>query len=262
MKRTTILICASFTIGALIAVGISAYHAGSKVHQASMTAYSLPHDPYARIDDAFDRRLPANVVYNPPERMSLGATEQISLRLGIDQRIEDLVATFPRTSTLETGVALVTPRVSATLSGIGFEIHSHSPDAQALTRREPSTWTWSIKANQPGRQYLHLALSPTVDIDGTATSLSPAIFERAIIVDVSPWRSIAHVTLGNPIISSVIAGLLVLILAGVFRIILRKRKRQTTAMAPTKPGARLADSSIPRPGEPEVEEPTEQLPRP
>lgn len=179
---------------------------------------------YALVDQAYDHRIPATIVYNPPERMPLGVTETLSLAVGIDKSIDDLIKAINHTGPVESGIAMVTPRVTATLSGSGFDIYPHSPESQAITQREPSTWKWSIKPNQPGPQHLHLALSGTVEIDGNSTNLSPELFERVIIIDVSTWQAIKRLSLGNQIIAAVIAGLFTAIILGIFRVILKWRR--------------------------------------
>jgi hypothetical protein len=103
---------------------------------------------------------PGRLLSNPPDRMRLGQTERVEVRL---PRVLDLGAKLleqlggygePRLEEIETA-----SRMAVTLTGDGFDITRHSQKEQAVSQDGVTAWEFDIRAVKRGQQRLFLSVS-------------------------------------------------------------------------------------------------------
>jgi hypothetical protein len=137
------------------AVGAAAKTVGATVHTESAGARALgaPETPAAQSAAAQVRA--AKLAHNAPSAMTLNMP--VSLRLAVDPsggNPEDALAGLP--GGVRTGQAELTPQVTASLYGSGFDIRALKPARQVLAKDAVSTWEWEVTPREAGAHTLYL----------------------------------------------------------------------------------------------------------
>ncbi|HYG11587.1 MAG TPA: hypothetical protein VD835_16690, partial [Pyrinomonadaceae bacterium] len=142
--------------------------------------------------DAYLDSLPlGEVAFNTPEKMRLGQTVNVELKLGgahLVGQLEELIKEEGRVETHRVKVASV---MEARLVGTGFEIATATPPEQVVSESKPTEWEWQVKATREGTQRLHLTLNAVVFVDGKERRRKTETFKKDILVEVTPGSRIA-----------------------------------------------------------------------
>ena len=142
-------------------------------------------DPYAAIDKILEKMANANIAFNAPQSMSLEGTANIQLKLSLNTDINKLKRLIEAEGIKEGFSVKVAERMEARLSGQGFAITAITPEVQAISRNEITTWSWEVKPMSKGKQYLHMTLSALIGIDGNSTPRSIRTFSKVVNVEVT-----------------------------------------------------------------------------
>jgi len=149
-------------------------------------------EPLPTYDDVVRRALadlvePGRLLFNPPDRMQLGKTARVEVRLTrtllLDaELVKGLVGLGePHAEDIPTA-----PSMAVTLQGEGFKVTSYSDEEQLVTQDQITTWEFDIKALKPGRQRLVLSVSLRIPITGQpAEHKSIPVREATIEVQIS-----------------------------------------------------------------------------
>jgi hypothetical protein len=98
------------------------------------------------------------ILYNPPTRVRLGVPERVHVRIGGPAVPESkLRAGFARSEAARQDSLRISPLMTVTLTGVGFEIVPATPAEQFLLPDEPTEWSWTVKGTEPGRNILNLS---------------------------------------------------------------------------------------------------------
>lgn len=142
-------------------------------------------DPYAAIDEIIARMPIGNIAFNAPETMSIEDTATIQLKLGLNTEISDLKKLIISEGTKEAFTIKVAERMEARLTGQNFAITAITPEVQAISRNEITSWSWEVKPKAKGKQNLHLTLTALVDVNGNSTPRTFRTFSESVNVKVT-----------------------------------------------------------------------------
>ena len=145
---------------------------------------------------------PGRLMFNPPDRMQLGQTERVEVRLTrtreLDARLlENLHGPGkPRVEDIDTTEWMT---VTLTSEDDGLEIKSYSDKEQIVTQDETTTWEFAILACKRGQQRLVMSVSLRIPVPGQQEPKSKSIpvREETINVQVGAPALAAHFISGN-----------------------------------------------------------------
>jgi hypothetical protein len=119
------------------------------------------------------------------------------LRLDLHQSPADLAKSITAPGTVESDTIKVSNRMTAHLSGPDFDITANTPETQAVSGIEPTTWNWTIKPKSPGQHSLYLDLDADFILDGALTPRTITTFGRTINVTVRTGQQFTDFAKGN-----------------------------------------------------------------
>lgn len=137
----------------------------------------------------------APAAFNVPRAMQLEDTAEVKLILGPGHDLKELIATLNQGA--EGANVRITDRMEAHLSGSGFQITPVTPELQAVSQSDITSWQWDVKATEPGHRPLHLTLNAILNVSGAPTSRAMKTFDRTIDVNVTFGRRLADFGRGN-----------------------------------------------------------------
>jgi hypothetical protein len=152
---------------------------------APRTKASAPVDPYAAIDSILERMSNGNIAFNAPQLMSIEDTATIQLKLGLNTEISDLKRLIESEGAKEGFIIKVAERMEARLTGQNFAITAITPEVQAISRNEITSWSWEVKPKAKGKQYLHLTLTALIGTNGNSTPRTLRTFSKSVNVKVT-----------------------------------------------------------------------------
>ena len=179
--------------------------------ERAVTIAAMP-APRAPVEEAVDsvvsRLKEVPIAYETPEKARMG--QVFNVTLAIDRTGDDTASdSLPGRETVVEATARVSERVSAKLSGSGFEIEALSPDPQTLSPLETNTWRWEVKAVDAGS--LDLNMEVYALLEGEALPIRT--YRNTVTVEVSNIQRVIQIaSSANPLfvllggIGSLLAG--------------------------------------------------------
>jgi hypothetical protein len=147
------------------------------------------------VDDLLSKMSSAPVAFNVPRAMQLEDTAEVKLILGPGHDLKDLIATLNKGA--EGADIKITDRMEAHLTGTGFQITPATPELQAVSQSDITSWQWDVKATESGHHQLHLTLNAILNVSSAPTSRAMRTFDRTIDVNVTFGRRLADFGRGN-----------------------------------------------------------------
>jgi hypothetical protein len=130
-------------------------------------------DPRARVHDDLVRSAlaelvqPGRLLFNPPDRMRLGETERVEVRLTRALEMDaELLKELRGHGEPQLEEVLTAPLMAVTLTGDGFDITGHSDEEQAVSPDGITTWEFDIRAAKRGQQRLFMSVSLRFPVPG------------------------------------------------------------------------------------------------
>jgi hypothetical protein len=165
------------------------------------TGVATLRDRFEDVDAALARLVAGRVAFNSPERMSFEDSRTISLLaspdMDADTLSQDLRQRLGGNDPIQVEQLQVAPLMEAQLEGSAFSISALTPARQPVSRSSPTEWRWDVKANQTGRQTLHLTINAIVTIDGERFARSLRVLNRDIVVEITPLQQAGRFITGN-----------------------------------------------------------------
>jgi hypothetical protein len=125
-------------------------------------------------------------VYNPPERMRVGESERIELRITRNIRV-DLEKELKGTGSPITGRVITGILMKARLTGREFNVESLSEENQVISPEGLTQWEWEVTPQESGTHTLFLSVAVIILSDdfGRQTKSLP-VLEHQVSVRVPP----------------------------------------------------------------------------
>jgi hypothetical protein len=189
-------------LGAAIVVGLIALVAAWYVGvREESTGDGGARNAHAEIDAVLDQLRPANIVFNPPARMTFGEVVTVgalvSLTMTPEELAEEIQKRLPIDRRIEGAEIKVAPVIDVNLSADheAFEINAIVPVRQPLGQAAPSEWRWIIRAKSGGLHHLHLTVDAVLLLNDREVPKLIRTFDRPVEVEVTiPQRVRQFVT--------------------------------------------------------------------
>ncbi len=171
---------------------------GAASFQARPRSQPIAYDDLVR--SAFAELVrPGRLLFNPPDRMQLGHTERVEVRLtrtlGLDAELLDYLRGSGEPQIEEIPTA---PLMAVTLKGEGFRITAYSDEEQSVSQSEVTTWEFDIRALKRGQQRLVMSVSLRIPVpDRPLEHKSIPVREATIHVQVGAPTLVAHFVAAN-----------------------------------------------------------------
>lgn len=142
---------------------------------------------------------PGRLLFNPPDRMQLGQTERVEVRLTrtlqLDKKLlrELRGGGEPQIEEIPTA-----PLMAVALKGDGFQITAYSDEEQRVTQDGITTWEYDIRGTKRGQQRLIVCVSLRIPVPGQPSEhLSIPVREVTVDVQVGAPALIGQFVVGN-----------------------------------------------------------------
>lgn len=157
-------------------------------------ATPAPPNPLEIVDQLANQYLvPGKVAFNVPERMEIGETIRIELRLSGHKSIPELKEGISNQAKgrREGEEIEIGNRMKATLSGANFEFVDLREEIQLVGTLKDTWWAWQVTANDSGTHTLILLVSAILPIEGELLPYELKTFERQITISVGVGRRLS-----------------------------------------------------------------------
>jgi hypothetical protein len=128
------------------------------------------------------------------------------------------------------GAVSLSPVMTASISGVDFEISPSEPQTQAINLDGDTTWEWDVKAKRSGTLTLVFRLSTVIVKDGQVAPRTVKSYRKSVDVKVSP-ASVVEQHSGT--IASTLATIVAALLAVWLTVWLQRRHEAKSKAAPT-----------------------------
>ncbi|RKR45921.1 hypothetical protein [Paraburkholderia sp. BL17N1] len=127
-----------------------------------------------------------NIAFNSPSPINIDDSAKIELRLDLHQSPAELAKSITAPGKVESDRIKVSDHMTAHLSSPDFDITANTPETQAVSGAEPTSWIWTVKPKTSGEHNLYLDLDANIILDGVLTPRTIRTFSKTINVTVTP----------------------------------------------------------------------------
>jgi len=125
-----------------------------------------------------------------PNKATSGEAFNVYLRISpksLAELLTSVRADYPENETVKgkDGVKLV-PRMTASVSGDGFEVSPKEDQAQAVSSTEQTTWQWQVKPTESGPLSLTFKLTGSLSVQGKDLPRNYYAYTQKVDVAVNP----------------------------------------------------------------------------
>jgi hypothetical protein len=139
---------------------------------------------YSALDQALNTLIAGNVAFNNPQRMTVSRARVVEVKLSTTLPPDELKAQLSQAGNRETAGLEVGDRMSATLNGgAAFDISPSGPQAQPISQRQVTTWTWNVTPKASGTQYLILSFDAILTLNGKDSTRNVKTLTQPIEVE-------------------------------------------------------------------------------
>ena len=142
---------------------------------------------------------PGQLLFNPPDRMRLGQTERVEVRLTRTLTLGgELLERLRGRGEPQLEEIPTAPLMAVTLRGDGFQITAYSHEEQIVTQEGVTTWEFDIRALKRGQQRLVMCVSLRIPVAGQPLEhKSIPVREATIDVQIGAPALVAHLVSDN-----------------------------------------------------------------
>jgi hypothetical protein len=153
-------------------------------------------DPLSSLDRTLKESSRSSIAFNTPKNMQLEESETVIVLLSPPASVKELARQLGAegaSGSIEGAKMIRTaPRMEARLTGQDFNIDANSDEIQAISKKEPTRWTWDIEPTEPGEgKKVHLTVSMLVKVEGEMTPRLIESFDKTITVNVTMQQRLA-----------------------------------------------------------------------
>lgn len=196
--RVPLWIVVGFSTGVLLSIAVFVLVTGHRSFEAhpNMETVSAPPDdanvdkdvperPPITVDEALAQLKSANVAFNTPEMARVGKQVIVEAKLSSKLTPNEVKVLIEEPGKVEVGTLKVSDRMFATLSGgSAFDVSPSGPQAQWISDKVPTGWTWQVTPKNVGEQLLILSFDAVISINGKEDKRTINTFKRRINVEV------------------------------------------------------------------------------
>lgn len=156
----------------------------------ALPAAPSPATILATESEKINRLVRGSAAVSAPSRATQGESFTVHLRVSPNRLgavMQGLKEEFPENQTVKgkPGIQL-TPRMTASVAGMGFEIVTNGAQTQAVSATEPTTWSWEVKPLEAGLHTLTFTLSGFLSIEEKEVSRNFYQYVQKVDVEVDP----------------------------------------------------------------------------
>jgi hypothetical protein len=138
------------------------------------------------VDEAISTLKKGAFAFQAPDTLELGKSEPVSAILSVAKNKEELTQLLKGQFPVQGADVGVSPIMTATLTGLGFEIQPAGPQTQAVSETDDTIWKWQVKPVSGGQQYLEISLQAVIQVQGQNVPRQIQQLDRMIMVSVPP----------------------------------------------------------------------------
>jgi len=171
---------------------------GAAVVQPSAPSQLAVYDELVRSAFA-DLVKPGRLLFNPPDRMQLGQTERVEVRLTRTLELDtELLEHLRGPGEPHMEEIPTAPLMAVILKGEAFQITAYSDEEQTVTQDGITTWEFDIRALKRGSQHLVMCVSLRIPVPGQSLEHKSIPVREAIIdVQIGAPALVAHFVYDN-----------------------------------------------------------------
>jgi hypothetical protein len=142
--------------------------------------------PTSPLDLQLKKMVQGNIAFNNPEKMQVGETEPIDVKLAVTIPADELMGLLTAAGKRESASLEVSDHMQATLTGgAAFDVSPTGPQSQWISKDTPTAWHWLATPKLTGPQFLTLTVDAIITINGDKDTRNITTLTRPIEVDVA-----------------------------------------------------------------------------
>jgi hypothetical protein len=191
-------IAAGLTLAGLLAATVSLYPAEEVAPPRTVTG--PPPITTARpgaAESALKTLRKGNIAFRAPAELGLDEQGEVLLVMSIRQSVAQLKRDLAAIENVTGAQILISDVMTASLTGLEFDIEEITPSTQVVLGRSVTRWQWNIAPTKTGTRRLHLTLSALININGSEKPYTVQTFEATLAVRVTWPERISEFTSEN-----------------------------------------------------------------
>jgi hypothetical protein len=159
-------------------------------------------DRFDEVDAALQELVTGHVAFNTPERMRFRESRSLALiaspKLDAATLSGELRERIGGNDPIAVEALQIAPLMEAQLEGApAFAVTPLTPTRQPVSRSAPTEWRWNVRANEAGKQTLHLTINAVVMMEGERFPRSLDVLTREIEVEITALGRVGLFVQGN-----------------------------------------------------------------
>ena len=207
------------SVSAIAVAPLPALAAGPPAAKAPAAVADEPVTTLADDSAKIDELVSGSAGVTAPGTGKVGETFSVYLNVSSDKLsalLASMKAQHPGYTSLQGKDIKLTPRMTATVSGDGFDILPEAAQVQVVSSTEPTTWEWQVTPTQSGSRTLNVLLTGSLVVEGVDTPRTFYLDDEHILVHVGFFGFLRQYW-------QWLASTVVIPVAGVLWAVLRKR---------------------------------------
>lgn len=175
------------SVSAIAATPQPAHAAGPPAAKAPAAVADEPVTTLAEDSAKIDELVSGSAGVTAPGTGKVGDTFSVYLNVSSDKLsalLASMKAQHPGYTSLQGKDIKLTPRMTATISGDGFDILPEAAQVQVVSSTEPTTWEWQVTPTQSGSRTLNVLLTGSLLVEGVDTPRTFYLDDEHILVNV------------------------------------------------------------------------------
>lgn len=150
-------------------------------------------DPVSKVvEDELSRLSPGQILYNPPQEMTVGEKERVEVRI-TKNFTKNLSEGLRGRGEPQTANISVDTFMKVRLTGYNYYIESLSPEDQPVSSERATQWDFDVTPLESGNQALRLSVTVRIKMPNEPEEqMDVNVFERQIQVKVNPIEDMVN----------------------------------------------------------------------
>lgn len=137
-------------------------------------------------DDVMIQLSQAAIAFNVPDKtINIDETFDIQLVIDPSKTAAELAKTITESGVVISNTITISKIVEVQIVAPKFTITTTTPDKQAIATTAPTTWEWTLKPNEAGKQTIKVSVNAIVLVGGKKAPRHISTFEQYITVNIT-----------------------------------------------------------------------------